>query len=323
MCSLNFSDVMWKQRGLYQNKATPASLPVRGQVTLPTTVKWTRFRPAIALYNNLYVKTNMSFTYWLVIAALDLTAVVFSARMLRRCFLDKMNNTFLYKCKTLVICQCVCQATFLVTDAVQLWKGFEIQARESCDIFRVMSISTLFFQACNITAMALVCSDHGSSSNQDASVKRKITAVLSLGLIGSAMIWWYNCFSQEFLSQMTLVVLSFVVAAAFVLLFAADIRDRLVNTSEETPMKIKTRSLAWNVCKGNKRPLAFIVLLLTCLVVVLSDVPRSTFHFNVTVFSAIVIFQRFSIGIGLPLTLTDSIDSSSEQDHDQEKFVVI
>ena len=263
----------------------------------------------------------MSLTYWLVIAAFDLAGVVFNARMLRRCFQDKMNNTFPYKCRTLAICQCTCQAMFVVTDAVQSWKGFEIQARESCDLFRVLSISTLFFQACNITAMMLVYSDDGSPANQDASFKRiKLTATLSLGLIGSGMIWWYSCFSHEVLSQMTVVIM-FVVAAAFVLLFAVDIRHRLVNTIPGTPMK--TRSLALNVCNENKRPLAFIILLLTCLVVVLSNVPRSTLHFNASIYSIIMIFQRSTVGIGLPLTISDLIVSSSEQDHEHGKFVVI
>ena len=264
----------------------------------------------------------MSLTYWLVIAAFDLAGVVFNARMLRRCFQDKINNTFPYKCRTLAICQCTCQAMFVVTDAVQSWKGFEIQARQSCDLFRVLSISTLFFQACNITAMILLYSDDGIPANQDASSKRvKLTATMSLGLIGSAMIWWYSCFSHEVLSQITVVIM-FVVAAAFVLLFAVDIfRHQLVDPIPGTPMK--TRSLALNVCKENKRPLALIILLLTCLVVVLSDVPRSTLHFNASIYSIIMIFQRSGVGIGLPLTITDLIDSSSEQDHEQGKFVVI
>lgn len=249
----------------------------------------------------------MSLTFWLVISTLDLVGVFFSARMLWSCFQEGMKNTFLYKCRTPVICQCVCQATFFVTDGVQSWKGFGIQARESCDVFRILSISTLFFQACNVTAMTLVYSDHGSPSNQGASAKLKITVVLSLGFIGSAMTWWYSCFSQEFLPQMILVIM-FIVAAAFVLLFAVHSCERLVNTTNTSEAPRKTRSLNWNVCKENKTPVAFIILLLTCLVVVLSDATRSTLHFNVIVYSAIIIFQRLCVGIGLPLTITDWID---------------
>ena len=245
----------------------------------------------------------MSLTFWLVIAALDLVGFFFSARMLWTCFQEGMKNTFLFECRTLVICQCVCQATFFVTDGVQSWKGFEIQARESCDVFRVLSISTLYFQACNITAMTLVYSDHGTPSNQGASAKLKITVVLSLGFIGSAMTWWYSCFSQEFLPQMILVII-FIVAAAFVVYN----RERLVNTTNPSESPMKTRSLDWSVCKENKTPVAFIILLLTCLVVVLSDATRSTVHFNVIVYSAIMIFQRLCVGIGLPLTITDWID---------------
>jgi len=135
----------------------------------------------------------MSLTYWLVIAALDLAGVIFSARMLRRCFQDKMKNTFLYKYRTLAICQCACQATFVVTDAVQSWKGFEIQARESCDVFRVLSISTLFFQACNITAMMIVYSDHGSpaknnnNNNNNTGYSRSNCSQESIRLIRSSL----------------------------------------------------------------------------------------------------------------------------------------
>jgi len=155
--------------------------------------------------------------------------------------------------------------------------------------------------------MTLVYSDYGSPSNQGASARLKITVALSLGFIGSAMTWWYSCFSQEFLPQMILVIM-FIVSAAFVILLAVHSRERLVNTTNPSEAPTKTRSLDWNVCKESKTPVAFIILLLTCLVVVLSDATRSTVHFNVIIYSAIMIFQRLCVGIGLPLTITDWID---------------
>lgn len=74
--------------------------------------------------------------------------------------------------------------------------------------------------------------------------------------------------------------------------------------------------LVWNVCNENKRLLVFIVLLLMCLVVVLSDVFCLMFYFNVSVYLIIMIFQRFGVGIGLLLIIIDLIDLSVEEDYE-------
>lgn len=74
--------------------------------------------------------------------------------------------------------------------------------------------------------------------------------------------------------------------------------------------------LVWNVCNKNKMLLVFIVLLLMCLVVVLSDVFCLMFYFNVSVYLIIMIFQRFGVGIGLLLIIIDLIDLSVEEDYE-------
>lgn len=74
--------------------------------------------------------------------------------------------------------------------------------------------------------------------------------------------------------------------------------------------------LVWNVCNENKMLLVFIVLLLMCLVVVLSDVFCLMFYFNVSVYLIIMIFQRFGVGIGLLLIIIDLIDLSVEEDYE-------
>ena len=136
---------------------------------------------------------------------LDLAALVFNVRMLRTCFKDKTKYKFLQRGRILVICQCTCQVTILVTDAIESWKGFASQLREYCNIYRILSLSVMFFQACNLTAiLTIYFKRRETSGNRELSTKLKVFAVLSLGFTGSVVIWWYNCFSLHILSQVVL-----------------------------------------------------------------------------------------------------------------------
>ena len=121
-----------------------------------------------------------------------MVGVFFNLRMLRSCFKDKTKNTFLQKCRTLTVCQCACQVTILVADAVESWIGLETQPRESCNVFRVLSSSTLFLQGCNLVAILMIHFDQPTShGTRELCSKLKVSAAWSLGFIGSAMIWWY------------------------------------------------------------------------------------------------------------------------------------
>ncbi len=275
----------------------------------------------------------MSVIFMLLIGAFDLTGVFFNIRMLLKCFKDKTKYTLLQKCRTLIICQCVCQVTILVTNAVESWKLLhDVQPTESCDMFRALSISVIFFQAFNYVILMNMnfSADHRKASvTCGVSLKLKVLAAFSLGCVGSAMIW-YSCFSQEFLSQTAVERILFVVTIAFVvLLFAADstnnIHDQLDDTAEET--SIETCSLLWSVCKENKRSMLFIALLLICLVVILAGVPWSSLSldfeqarfFQVIVYSLIT---RFVFGIVLPLTISDLIDESYVEQNERTILIV-
>ena len=206
-------------------------------------------------------------------AALDLAGITINLRMLRNCFKNKTKYKFLQQCRTLAICQCACQVIILLVDAVESWKGLETEPRESCNVFSVLSSSVLFFQAFNLMAILIIYFDqptsHGAS---ELCSKLKISAALFLGFTGSAMIWWYNCSSEEFLFQMVLKVI-FVTSVAFVLLFFAwDARSNIhVQLEVDTQqVSMKTCFLLWKVFKENRRPVLFIALLLVCLLVILS-----------------------------------------------------
>ena len=266
----------------------------------------------------------MRLVYLLFIAALDLAGIVLNMRMLRSCFKDKTKYTFLQKCRTLAICQCACQVTILVADAVGSWKGLETEYKESCNFFRVLSSSTLFFQGCNLIAILIIYFDHPTSyGTPELCSKLKISAALSLGLIGSTMIWWYSCFSQDFLFQMALLVL-FVVSVAFVVLLLAwdarnNIHDQLEDATQQASMK--TCSLLRHVFKEHRRPVLFIALLLVCLVVIFSGSPRSAENevLKEVLYSVIT---RFVVGIVLPVTFSDLIELSKGEENGLKTLVI-
>ena len=137
------------------------------------------------------------------LALLQLAAVAFNLRMLLSCFKDKTKYPFLQRGRMFFICQWICQVTILVADAVESWKGFASQLKESCNIFRILSLSLMFFQAYNLMALVIILTESQvKRENREFSTKLKISAVLVLGLTGSATILWYNCFSSQNLSRM-------------------------------------------------------------------------------------------------------------------------
>ena len=253
----------------------------------------------------------MSWTFVLLIVGF-----LFNLRMLRSCFKDKKKNIFLQKCRILTVCQCVCQVITLVTDAVESWKGLETEPRESCNVFRVLSSSTLFFQGCNLMAIFIAYFDQPTAYGaSELCSKLKISAALCLGFTGSLLIWWYNCFLQEFYSHyialIIIAMIMFIVTAMFVfLMFAADAwnnnRVELEDTIAEASMNIFSL-----LCKHfieNKKLTFFITLLLMCLVI-LSCSPTQVFKDVIYSF-----ISRFALGIVLPVTLSDLIDSSYENE---------
>ena len=262
--------------------------------------------------------------YTLLMVALDLAGITFNLRMLRSCFKNKENYTFLQKCRTLAICQCACQVTILVADAVEMWKGLET---ESSNVFRVLSSSMLFFQGCNLIAILIIYFDqptlHGTS---ELCSKLKISAALSLGLIGSAIIWWNSYFCQDLhiFQMFSLPVLRFVVSLALVaLLFAWDVKNIIHDQVEDDPLEasMETCPLLWKVPQEYRRPVLFILLLLVCLLVILSWSPRSAE--NEALMDALYsVITKFVVGIVLPVTFTDLIESS-KQDENGLKTVVI
>lgn len=145
----------------------------------------------------------MSLVFMIFLAFIHLSAVVGNLQMLLSCFKDEKKYSFLQRGRMFLIIQWVCQVTILVADTVESWKVFASHLKKSCNIFRVLSLSVLFFQACNLLAIVtIVLETPVKRGNREFSTKLKIFAVLALGLTaGSVTMWWYNCFSSESFSD--------------------------------------------------------------------------------------------------------------------------
>lgn len=265
----------------------------------------------------------MNLIQFILIAVLDLVGVFFNFLMLWKCFKTKTKDSFLKKCRILTIWQSACQVMIVVADVLESWKlGFNIQPGEDCNVFRTLSISMMLFQACNITVILMLHSDHRKRyfRNREVSSKLKISIVLSL------CVWW-NCFSRELdLSEMAVKVSCLAAVVYFVLLFAAASRNDILDQEEDNAKTNTTEAsknachLLWDVFKGDKKELSFNALLLTCLLMSLGDVPRSSFHFK-KILS--LLMASFTAGIALPLTISALIVSHYVIEEKNEKEGVI
>ena len=267
----------------------------------------------------------------ILMAFLDLAAVVFNVRMLLSCFKDKTKYKFLQRGRILAICQWACQVTILVSDAAETWKGFASQHGEYCNIYRILSLSVMFFQACNLTAILTIYFERPVTRGHRApSTKVKISAVLSLGCTGSVMIWWYNCLSPEIVSQMALIAV-FAATVISIIVLVIDAAARNMNIQDRQEENTPEASL-WKFCKETKRSVFFITLFslfIMCLVVSLSGEPRSEstlsqdFEKRFALMEALyLVYIRYIVGIVLPLALSGLIDSSYEGKNEMKTILI-
>ena len=151
-------------------------------------------------------------------------------RMLAYCFKDKTKYKFLQKCRGLSIFQSACQFVIVITGAVDSWRIFNDRSYnpgQPCNVVKLFSISFTFVQACNLTAILCIDSEHPlvTFRHQDRCSKLKIAAAVTLGLIGSSMIWWFSCFIclrdevflTELMNSMSICTLSKEVNLAFLI----------------------------------------------------------------------------------------------------------
>ena len=259
----------------------------------------------------------MSLIHLVLIAALDLAGVFFNLRILWRCFSEQTKNSFAKNCRALAVWQFVCQVMIAVADALEFWKGFDIQPREACNVFKALSLSILLFQACNITVIMIHFYDHHHKVNrsQDVSSKLKVSIALSLGIIGSAVIGWF-CFSQEFLAFVSARVACFAIVAFVLFQFAVASRNdvqitQLEQTTSEASIN-PTCHVLWKVFTEDKKHLFFIAVLLACLV-------GSCFYSKEIFY---LLMTRFTVGIVLLITVGDLIDSIYKMENGKKVEII-
>ena len=274
----------------------------------------------------------MSLTHFLLLTVLDFVGVYFNMRMLAYCFKDKTKYKFLQKCRGLSIFQSACQFVIVITGAVDSWRIFNDRSYnpgQPYNVVKLFSISFTFVQACNLTAILCIDSEHPlvTFRHQDRCSKLKIAAAVTLGLIGSSMIWWFSCFPHYYISVTVFITVRFIFIALFIILLLAAGFKYLKDDFEDTTSKVFIDcEVLWNICKENKRPTLFIATLLLCLVMVLSGflLDREKHALMVTNFEIIYDFiMRFVVGIILPVTFSDLIEKSSFDDEEAVETMIV
>lgn len=270
------------------------------------------------------VMSSSAVSFLLLISVLDLAAVFFNGRMLLGCFRDKTKYKFIQKCWILASLQAACQVAIIIADAAEWWNGFPVQLTESCNVLRVLSLSMMFFQTCNLTAIITVYYEHpvGHLGRKSHSMY----VVLYLGFIGSSIFSWHCCFSQTPLSRAVFkVALILIIYFVFYLLSAAlDKKDaennwEVTSIKSDASMNLRFSSWSWEAWKGNKKFLLFTVLFTACSVLIFSGVAREGFEsalwgrdlkremsFDGIVYLLVI---KFCVGTGLPVTLYELINS--------------
>ena len=284
---------------------------------------------------------SLTVSPFLLISILDVAAVFFNGRLLLSCFKDKTKQKFIQKCRILASLQAACQVSILGADTAEWWKGFRIQPTESCNVLRVLSLSMMFFQTCNLTAIITVYYEHPVVHEKRRSFSYLLVyAVLLLGFIGSAIFLWHGCFSQTSISQavveVELILTMFLIF--YLLSVALDKNDAEYNkevTSLKSDASTKSRfsSWLWKAWKESKKSLFFTVLFTVCLVLIFSEVARARFETALwdrdlkreTSFDGIVylLIIKFCVGTVLPVTLYDLIDSNYAGKKDKATISIV
>ena len=121
-----------------------------------------------------------------------------------------------------------------------------------------------------------------ADQNQEQSSKVKITGAVSMGIIGSILIWWYSCESQEIISQMVVNVMYVVFVAFVFFLLSAALKNNINGVSGGiiTEASMETSPLLLTVLKDDRKLISSIALLSMAFVMILSDVPLLSLHFK-------------------------------------------
>ena len=258
----------------------------------------------------------MSSMYILLITVLGLVGVFFNLRMLFTSYRNKTKHQNIW---TLVICQFVYHVSVLFMNTVDAWTRLHVQQEEYCSaIYLLISTFMIFCVAGNLMAVLTV-----DSRNPVAYQSRVLfptcefftTATLALGFALSVFLRWYACFSEQFAFHA--MVLSVIIAVTFVVLLLLAHRSCVqYNITPTTPLTMPKTSLLSRL-KKNKGIVLFVALFLMCIVISVKElVSPQAFHAP-----CYLLITNAAVGIALPLTVNDLVNSNSELESDMKMIV--
>ncbi|KAL9983579.1 hypothetical protein ACROYT_G005774, partial [Oculina patagonica] len=264
---------------------------------------------------NLFAMSSM---YIPLITAFGLVGVFFNLQMLLTCFRNKTKYTFLQNIWAFVICQFVYHVSVLVMNTVDAWTKLDVQQGEYCStIYLLISTFMTFFAGGNLMAILVI-----ESRNTMPYQSRELfptcglftTAALALGFAVSVILR-YACFCEQFVFHVMVISVIIVVTIVVLLLVASGSTLQVDNTTPKRSMPKTSLPIRF---KKNKGIVLFIALFLICIGVSVTQSSVSPQAFHAAFY---LLIMNAAVGIALPLTFKDFVDSSSELENEISLFV--
>ena len=138
------------------------------------------------------------------------------------------------------------------------------------------------------------------------------TAALTLGFTVCVVLRCYVCFREQFIFHVTVIGMIVVVTIVILLLVASGLSLQLNNITTTTNPLTKAKTFLPSRGKKNKGIVLFVALFLICIgVSVAQAMLPQAFHVG-----SYLLIMNATVGIALPFTFNDFVDSSREQEND-------
>lgn len=271
--------------------------------------------------------------YLLSISVLDIIGIFFNIRMVLSCLnWNKEKNAHLENYRIITTCQFVYQVTILSLNTVEVWKGLDVQHEESCSVLNVLSISLSVFLVCNLTALSVVhfqpaaLRQNRKEQFAEIVVSAVVPATLAFGFVISIILSWFICssystrdfiFSKVFTNHLwPLAILAVLVACTACFYWSPD----TTTTTEDS-----TTTYQLETClKENTKTILFLVMLFCFGVIIFRYCDRSLVDTKLMFAKFVCLLtMNFAVGIVLPVTFKDFIESSYQGYNETELTVVV
>lgn len=274
---------------------------------------------------SLFSTSLMSPIHITLITALGLVGIFYNLRMLLSCLKNKAKYTFLQNTWPVVICQTGYHVTVLIMNTVDAWTRLDEQRVLYCSVVYVL-VSTVmtFFVGGNLMAILAMESRNtlGSvdqSRDPFSTCTLFRTVVLALGLSVAVILRYFICFHQQ-LAFYVMNISAIVVVTIIVLLLVTCGSSVSSLNLDHIPPKLPMPGTPFLTrCKKNKGIVLFVVLFLICTGLAVTNA------FSTLAFQALsyLLIMNAVVGIALPVTFGDFIDSSSELEDEMKTVVYI